>query len=1842
MAAQQIGVVSATRGEVFARGVDGKVRRLEKGDAIFEGDVIVTAAGSTAEITPLEGPKLQVAEMQSVTMDKAVASGEPRDPSAGSVNQLTTAEAAQVIQDFNTLLEDEAAAAGLAGGGSEGGHSFVDLLRIVEEIGGVSYAFPGSPEGQPPQITGEGLINGLPSAGEAFAAVNEDAIALVEGNPGGIGDIGTDVLATATGNLNYSFGPDGPAGSGAFRWLGVTLPEGDLYSGGSPVILQISDDGLILRGIIESGGGEDQGEEELVFEAVMLDPLTGAYELTLYRALDHVAGENENDLPLVLNFRITDLTGDTADGTLNLTVDDDTPVLLGGSGEGEFGNVVTGIIYGTAYLNQGQGEDSEGEPPTSTVDSWFFTVNSAGNIIIDTRSMEPNGIDVNGDGEIAYFDPYIYVFTNDNGQPGTLIASNDDSSSTYGDGSIHAYDSYLSLNLPAGSYILKIGAYYLSEEEARSGVNQDSYYPIGQYGPIDHGDYQITFHGDVTVTAGPGGQPGDVVKVEEESVPLIGGNDEPEGLSYTATGTIVDDVAWGADGFGALTRVTVGAGEDAVTFDVLRGGAVSVYFDAYGQLIADQANTDYTGEWPSPALEVQFNSDGTYTVTVLTAMNHSGEDEDVLQLPAFSVTGVDFDGDPVDVPLAISIQDDVPVLRDAHVSATVDEDDIKTNLSSGNYPNDGAGEDGSWTGSPYSWHDSGPANVSGSLAALVSFGADGPGNNGFSLATNPSGLDEQGLSSKSESLAYEVIDGVLYGYVPSGGQGGEDDYSLLRTPQESDFPVDGRVVFTLQLNSAGDYTFSLYDQLDHPAGEDENNLAIDLSSAIVATDGDGDSITLQGNFTINVTDDVPKEAGYLPEIGKVEEEGLPGGNPEGRFNPTVAAGWLTSQVSVGADEQVTFSLSGNTSGLPSLTSNDEPVSYRVEGDTLYAEVLPPIGEDGGEPRTVFTLRLEENGHYTFTLLDQVDHSGYGEDWMTIDLSSMIVATDYDGDSLTLNRDFYIKIGDDIPVVSVGGPGAVAEDAAEPINGTWSVSMGADQTGSIKVVVNGDVFDVGTPIRVVEGGQNVGTLTVNQNGTWTFDPNPNLDNDRDTKFSFEIRATDADGDTVKDSQTIRVTDGADPRGGDAITLALDEEALDNASATGTNPPSAAEQVSNTLTFTAGSDDLSSFAFSSYLSNLVRNTDGSSGNELRWVRSPDGQTVTGYFTGTSDVAITLSLSAPASIAYGTTGTVTVTATLSDNLKHAIANGEQTLDLGSIRVYAYDHDGDSTYGTVRLSVKDDVPSILPQGAQEFSYTLTLTNHDHESSAGYHNSYGYYVKDANGNPTTGMVIWDDVHDSDTTPVTVTGYSPDQIGFFLIPNGDNLNESLADNTAVRFEEVNGQWQAFIDDGSNGGQGTPLVGAGSHVLFDLQFLNKDGQGHVADNGLDGNQNWEDLQIPAGDGDFNDVNIHAEWTSAVQVDIPALVNFGADGPGSIVITSLPSSGTVKDAEGNVVNVNDTVTGKLTYEPSNQITLGDRFGGGTLDSWGVIQGATTGSITVNGILATVAFTEPADRGDDFLRIYNNDANHIGGGTLADNDGQGLNSGETITVTFDHLMTHAEIGVDGLGNHFLPDASQQAHATWEAWRGDVLVASGELDNPQGQNQNSLQELMEEFTISIGEGFDKLVFGNNSLNSGSNYEIRYIKAEAKVDTAIGYQVVDGDGDTADGTYQIEIVPGGQATKNIDYFIADADQELSDIFRFGTDAIEPMRIEEDIVQNFDAANDKLDLRDMLQGETVDTIGDYLRVTTDGSDTIISVNVMGNVAESVDQTIRLVGIELDLDALKTSILIHTDNGSSNG
>lgn len=291
--------------------------------------------------------------------------------------------------------------------------------------------------------------------------------------------------------------------------------------------------------------------------------------------------------------------------------------------------------------------------------------------------------------------------------------------------------------------------------------------------------------------------------------------------------------------------------------------------------------------------------------------------------------------------------------------------------------------------------------------------------------------------------------------------------------------------------------------------------------------------------------------------------------------------------------------------------------------------------------------------------------------------------------------------------------------------------------------------------------------------------------------------------------------------------------------------------------------------------------------------NSETASGQLTSTGGTGIiTYSLD---SNAEGNNGTLTLnnngsfSYTLTSHVASGAIQGSNTVNgVEKFEYTATDNNGNTTTGTISVNVIDDTPTLIINQdiVSDTTYSFTVTNHDEVSSAGYNSSYGYYVKDAQGNPTTGVVIWDNVKNTDADSITLPGqFTPDQIGFFIIPNGDRKNASLTDDTEVTFELINGEWTAL-----NNGQ--PLKGSGSPVLFDNASLNRDGEDHVQDNSLTGNQNWEDLPIRSGDGDYNDVNVNVEWAAVTvsgnSIDSSTFDNngnpkFGADGAGSLNFT-----------------------------------------------------------------------------------------------------------------------------------------------------------------------------------------------------------------------------------------------------------------------------------------------------------------------------------------------------------------------
>ncbi|WP_432288653.1 tandem-95 repeat protein (plasmid) [Aminobacter sp. BA135] len=224
----------------------------------------------------------------------------------------------------------------------------------------------------------------------------------------------------------------------------------------------------------------------------------------------------------------------------------------------------------------------------------------------------------------------------------------------------------------------------------------------------------------------------------------------------------------------------------------------------------------------------------------------------------YEVTRTDGDGDSITQTATVQLadsqgsgfvfDDDGPKLVGrAQLVATVDEDGLGNSQSTGNADD---GKTGEVTGTNLAV----ATGNAGALLSLVDFGQDGPHpTKAFGLVTQATPVDS-GFNSKGGDVVI-VSDGTtLTGYVNVGGGAGFDAGT-------------DRAVFTLVVGGDGSYVFTLIDQIDHPAltgqpGDDAENLltnsGIDLSSFVVAMDGDGDTIGLgAGSFQVQVLDDIP-------------------------------------------------------------------------------------------------------------------------------------------------------------------------------------------------------------------------------------------------------------------------------------------------------------------------------------------------------------------------------------------------------------------------------------------------------------------------------------------------------------------------------------------------------------------------------------------------------------------------------------------------------------------------------------------------------------------------------------------------------------------------------------------------------------------------------------------------------------------------------------------------------------------------------------------------------------------------------------------------------------------------
>jgi len=313
--------------------------------------------------------------------------------------------------------------------------------------------------------------------------------------------------------------------------------------------------------------------------------------------------------------------------------------------------------------------------------------------------------------------------------------------------------------------------------------------------------------------------------------------------------------------------------------------------------------------------------------------------------------------------------------------------------------------------------------------------------------------------------------------------------------------------------------------------------------------------------------------------------------------------------------------------------------------------------------------------------------------------------------------------------------------------------------------------------------------------------------------FGYTMADADGDTASATLTINVENN-DVTAEPPVLVVDDVQGLEDTAI--------ALDISAALTDTDGSETLSvtisDVPDGVTLSAGTLNPDGS------YTLTPDqldGLTVTPPLHSNVDFDLTISATSVES-ASGDTNTVTETMTV--DVVGVADEPPLTAELG---------DG---------SYEPGDPQVL---------TVEVTNVGN-ASAGYNNTYGYYIKGENGEPVEGGIVWSNVKTTvgDSETITLEGVDPASVGFFLIPDGYDHNPGMTDGMPVTFQQDDaGIWTPVAPDG------TLMAGQGAPAFFSDEALNPDDYDHMVDNDVIGNQNWEDL-FGGGDNDYNDANFNA--------------------------------------------------------------------------------------------------------------------------------------------------------------------------------------------------------------------------------------------------------------------------------------------------------------------------------------------------------------------------------------------------
>ncbi|PNG47270.1 MULTISPECIES: cadherin-like domain-containing protein [unclassified Variovorax] len=471
---------------------------------------------------------------------------------------------------------------------------------------------------------------------------------------------------------------------------------------------------------------------------------------------------------------------------------------------------------------------------------------------------------------------------------------------------------------------------------------------------------------------------------------------------------------------------------------------------------------------------------------------------------------------------------------------------------------------------------------------------------------------------------------------------------------------------SIVVNADGTYTYTLdNDNALVNALKDGETLTETLSYTIVDADGDTSTATL--TIAINGRTDASG-----PTIVPIDGNGAAAGQTE------VHESGLTDGPA-GADPSET------SGGTIAISAADGLTSVTVGGTTLTVAELQALGAtprsiDTGEGTLVltgFTATSSVGGvptagelSYTYTLKNPLGQPGATESFDPVELQ----VTDAGGGSST--GTLQVRIVDDVPVAA-NDAATIDEDAA-PNTASGDVKAndanGADDANGVPVTgvsFGGTPGSLGSPLATAYG-----SIVVNADGSYTYtldNANPVVQHLLPGETLTEVvnyTITDADGDSS--TATITITIGGAE---DGVSLVLDD---------GNGSGSTGEATVSERGLGDGGDpsETTTGRF------VIRTPDGLGSLEVAGTPLTPAQLAQ---LGTTPVTLVTDKGLLTLTGYDpATGAVTYSYTLTSRQPHA--GGEVTDDIA---IVVRDRDGDTSSGTLRVLVIDDVPTARDDAA-------------------------------------------------------------------------------------------------------------------------------------------------------------------------------------------------------------------------------------------------------------------------------------------------------------------------------------------------------------------------------------------------------------------------------------------------------------------------------------------------------------------------------------------------------------------